>query len=307
MTREIVEFFQAVNKDCPDNIVHIYFSEKRGNKYRTFNPQMSNELQKKILELLLPPLLELLQLPIVHYNPVGVLDEENELIISTQVDSVETFKNSLKSDTCYTDMSLIKMSNISFYCVEISYNNKSAYLFRQFAKMSRLRKGILGQLVNNTLAELDNNFLGIDDRTDMVLMDDTLIIINHISLERVFNYRDKFQEMTNLAIGRIVVEGKMTNVEQFSEDCLKDVRIMKRFTELMSKDSLPLFFDNYDRVPQIVDALNLNIKFDKEGRMVYEDKSQLYHIVHLFSDSYFKSLIAERVGVIELEGKINAD
>ncbi len=307
MTREIVEFFQAVNKDCPDNIVHIYFSEKLGNKYRTFNPQMSNELQKKILELLLPPLLESLKLPIVQYNPVGVLDEKNELIISTQVDSVENFKNSLKSDACYTDMSLIKMSKISFYCVEISYNNKNVYLFRQFAKMSRLRKGILGQLVNNTLTELDNHFFGIDDRTDMVLMDDTLIIINHISLERVFNYRDKFQEMTNLAIKRIGVEGKMTNVGQFSEDCLKDVRIMKRFTELMSKNSLPLFFDNYDRVPQIVDALNLNIKFDEEGRMVYEDKSQLYHIVHLFSDSYFKSLIAERVGVIEIEGKINAD
>ncbi len=170
--------------------------------------------------------------------------------------------------------------------------------------MSRLRKGIIGQLINDELRELDSNFLGIDELTDMVLMDTTMLIVNHISLERVFNYRDKFQEMTNQAIGRIVVEGKMTNVEQFSEDCLRDVRIMKRFTDLMSKDRLPLFFENYERVPEIVASLELDIEFDNEGKMIYRDKSQLFHIIHLMSDSYFKSLIAERVGVAEMEGTI---
>lgn len=72
--------------------------------------------------------------------------------------------------------------------------------------------------MNDELRELNSDFLGIDELTDMVLMDDTLLILNHISLERIFNYRDKFQEMTNQAIGRIVVEGRMANVEQFSED-----------------------------------------------------------------------------------------
>ena len=52
-------------------------------------PQGSNELQKKVLMLVLPPLFKALELPVVQYNPVGVLDEENELIIPTQVSSVE--------------------------------------------------------------------------------------------------------------------------------------------------------------------------------------------------------------------------
>lgn len=303
--KEAIELLRSVREDQPDNVVSIYFSEKRPQeRYRTFQPQVSSELQKRILNLILEPVIKSLELPVVQYNPVGVLDEQNELIIPAQVACVDSFKESLKAENLITDMSQIKVSKINFYCIKISYNGNSVYLFRQFTKMSRLRKGILSRLVSNELKELDSEFLGIDELTDMVFMEDVLLIINHISMERIFNYRDKFQEMTNQAIGRIVIEGKMKNVEQFSEDCLNDVRIMKRFTDMMSKDRLPLFFDNYDKVPDIVKKLELDIEFDDEGLMVYRDKSQLFHIIHLMSDSYFQSLLSERFGVAEMEGTI---
>ena len=273
----VIEMLRSVHEKSPDNALRVFFSEKRTTeKYRTFMPQASNELQKKMLSLVLTPLIKALELPVVEYNPVGVLDEENELIVPTQVACVGAFKESLAPENLVTEMNLIKISKISFYCLEVTYQEKKVYIFRQFTKMKRIRKGILSQLVNDELRELNSDFLGIDELTDMVLMDDTLLILNHISLERIFNYRDKFQEMTNQAIGRIVVEGRMANVEQFSEDCLNDVRIMKRFTDIMSKDRLPLFFDNYDRVPDIVKALELDIEFDNEGKMIYRDKSQLF-------------------------------
>ena len=303
--KEVLDVLHSVKDDNPDNVVSIYFSEKRGqDKYRTFKPQVSNDLQKKILALVIPPLMKSLELPVVEYNPVGVLDDENELIIPSQVTCVDVFKDSLQEDNLITDMNQIKIPKINFYCIVISYKGNSVYLFRQFTKMSRLRKGILSQLVSDELKELNSDFLGIDELTDMVYMEDVLLIINHISLERVFNYKDKFEEMTTKAIGRIVLEGKMANVEQFSEDCLRDVRIMKRFTDMMSKDRLPLFFDNYERVPDIVKTLELDIDFDDDGKMIYRDKSQLFHIIHLMSDSYFRSLISERIGVAEMEGTI---
>lgn len=301
----VIEMLRSVQEKSPDNALRVFFSEKRTTeKYRTFMPQASNELQKKMLSLVLTPLIKALELPVVEYNPVGVLDEENELIVPTQVACVGAFKESLVPENLVTEMNLIKISKISFYCLEVTYQEKKVYIFRQFTRMKRLRKGILSQLVNDELRELNSDFLGIDELTDMVLMDDTLLILNHISLERVFNYRDKFQEMTNQAIGRIVVEGRMANVDRFSEDCLNDVRIMKRFTDIMSKDRLPLFFDDYDRVPDIVKALELDIEFDDEGKMIYRDKSQLFHIIHLMSDAYFQSLLSARYGVAEMEGTI---
>ena len=41
---------------------------------------------------------------------------------------------------------------------------------------------------------------------------------------------------------------------------------MKRFTNIMTKERLPLFFDNYDEVPEIVAELELDLDFDEEGK-----------------------------------------
>ena len=43
---------------------------------------------------------------------------------------------------------------------------------------------------------------------------------------------------------------------------------------------------------------------DEDGKMIYRERSQLFHIVNLLSDSYFKSLLAERKGIAVVEGEI---
>ena len=79
---------------------------------------------------------------------------------------------------------------------------------------------------------------------------------------------------------------------------------MKRFTNIMTKERLPLFFDNYDKVPEIVAELELDLDFDEEGKIIYKERSQLFHIINLLSDAYFKSLLAQRTGVAKIEGEI---
>jgi len=69
----------------------------------------------------------------------------------------------------------------------------------------------------------------------------------------------------------------------------------------MTKGRLPLFFENYEKVPDIVKDLGLDITFDDKGKIEYKDKTQLYHIVTLMSDSYFESLLAKRKGIAKLE------
>lgn len=50
--------------------------------------------------------------------------------------------------------------------------------------------------------------------------------------------------------------------------------------------------------------LGLDIEFDENGKLIYREKSQLYHIVNLMSDAYFKSLLAERIGVSKTEDSL---
>lgn len=283
--KEAIEFLRKVREDNPRNVTSVFFVEKRSSeKFDSYRPQISAELQDKILELVLPNTIQSLGLPVVQYNPIGAADGENELQIPSQVPCVETFLNSIEESDLFVDMNGIRVPKINFYCIKISYNGQMIYLFRQFTKMNRLRKGILGQLVSNELQEIVSDFLGIDEYVDVVLFNEALLILNHISMERIFNYKDKFIETTRTAIGAIVTQGVMIGVERFYEDCLRDIRIMKRLTNLMSQERLPLFFDNFDNVPRIVEALGLDIEFD-DGKMIYRDRSQLFHIVNLMSDS----------------------
>ena len=102
-----------------------------------------------------------------------------------------------------------------------------------------------------------SNLQEIDENTDMIYFNNKIYILNHISLERIFNYRDVYLQKTNEAMGELLRQGVFKNLEQFNEDCCRDVRIMKRFTNIMTQGRLPLFFENYEKVPDIVRELGL--------------------------------------------------
>ena len=302
----LLSFLDMLQDQAPDNVMTMFFVQKNTtDTYISYMPQISNDLQKKVMEVVLPNLKDSLQRrKAVDYNPIGVADGENERIASTQVNNISIFLESISEENLYTDMSTIKIDKISFYVIRIKWDDDIVYLFRQFTKVSKLRKGLISQIVENELKEMDNNFLGIDGYTDMALYRNDLIVLNHVSLERIFNYRDEFMTITNNALDEIERHGVINNIDQFAEDCKRDIRVLKRFTNIMNSNRLPLFFKYYDKVPKIVKTLGIDLEFDKKGHLIYREKSQLFHIINLMSDSYFRSLLADRIGIAVLEDKI---
>ena len=110
-------------------------------------------------------------------------------------------------------------------------------------EMTALQGCIQKEEYGNTLPELDK----------------TMYILNHIGLERIFNYKDVFLNNTNIALTEIANRNVILNFDQFTDDCKKDIRIMKRFTNIMANGRLPLFFENYDKVPRIVEELGITM------------------------------------------------
>lgn len=300
---ELQELIRAINRDKPTNIVKAFFVKKpSASKMQSFQPQVSNEVQQDIIQLVFPYIEKQLENSnLVEYNPAGVMDGEIEYLDKNSIEQINTFLDSINDDNIFKEMSQLEIKKVNFYCFEINFNGKTVYIFRQFSKMKKLRSGYIARFFQNELKAMDGDFLGIDETTDMILTDDQIIVFNHISLERIFNYRDQYLNKTHEAMGEILQQGVIANLEQFNEDCCRDVRIMKRFTNIMTKGRLPLFFENYEKVPDIVKELGLDITFDDDGKIEYKDKTQLYHIVTLMSDSYFESLLAKRKGIAKLE------
>jgi len=237
----------------------------------------------------------------VQYNPIGVADGEIENLNASSIPHIANFMESIQDDMVYKAMHELEISKVDFYCFEISYDGQAIFLFRQFQKLKKLRKGIIAQIVEDELKSMDGNFLGIDETIDIVVFNDEVYLLNHISLERIFKYKDEFLQKTNEAIVELLDQNVIANIEQFTEDCRRDIRIMKRFTNIMTKGRLPLFFDNYEKVSGIVDELGLDIDFDEDDRLIYRERSQLFYIVSLLSDAYFKTLIADRTGLAKIE------
>lgn len=301
-------FIDKINSNQPRNVVKIYFSRKSNSsisKYITHNPSISEAVQAELFNTIFPYVNKQLgSLKLVDYNPLGVLDGELESISTEEIPLFQGFLNSITEENINKEMNSLRIEKIDFYCIEISYDGKTVYMFRQFQKLKKLRQGFLTRIIDNELNVIDNDFLGIDELIDMIVFEGAIYLFNHISLERVFSYKDEFLKKTNEALGEILTKNVISNIEQFADDCRNDIRIMKRFTNIMTKERLPLFFDNYDKVPEIVAELELDLDFDEEGKIIYRERSQLFHIINLLSDAYFKSLLAQRTGVAKIEGEI---
>ena len=302
-TEELSTLINQIQDNTPDNIMEIFFVKKPSAiKMQSFQPQVSSQVQHDILNIILPCVKRQLESTVlVDYNPVGVADGEIECLNQSSVSQLNDFLESISQENLYKEMKNLSISQISFYCIKIAFSGKTLYLFRQFAKMKKLRSGYVARFFNDELVAMEDNFLGIDENTDMIYFNDKIYILNHISLERIFNYRDVYLQKTNEAMGELLRQGVFKNLEQFNEDCCRDVRIMKRFTNIMTQGRLPLFFENYEKVPDIVRELGLEIEFDEDSKIIYREKSQLFHIINLMSDAYFKSLLANRMGIVKTE------
>lgn len=291
--------------DGIDNDVSIGISFARKNRGIINTPQISYELKHQIVDMLIKYVQkEMKDNKIVEYQAVGALDGEIERIdvkdvIPESADEFEkVFVISINGEKEFD------WGKVDYYIVEIESQGNVLKFYRQFPKMKRLRKGIFLQVIEDTLVRMDSDFIGIDESVDILEWDGEFLVFNHIALERIFGYKDMFEKKTREALAIIKDQNILANIDDFQDACMRDRRILKRFTDIMQKERLPLFFSNIDKVPKLVKELGLPLDFDENNRLIYSDKTQLFDITNLMLDAYFSSLLANRKGVVKLEGSL---
>lgn len=298
--KSLQAYLEAIATDS-NHTIDISFARK--NQGIINSPSISYDLKQQIVEMLIEDAKKQIgKNQIVDYQAVGVLDGEIEQIKVSDVisDKEDEFERVFIINI--GDEKKFDWGKVDYYVVEIELQGKVLKLYRQFPKMKRLRKGILLQVLSDQLVKMDSDFIGIDETVDILEWEEEFLIFNHIALERIFGYRDLFEKKTREAVGILKKKEILENYEEFEKACMRDGRIQKRFTNIMQKERLPLFFKNIDKVPQLVKDLNLHLEFSQSGKLIYSDRKQLYEITNLMDDAYFRSLLADRFGVVKLEG-----
>lgn len=289
-----------------DTITRLYFTRKRGIRYLSYSPIISNDLQNDIKNLIINQLNFFTDVQQIEFSPLGYREDTIETYSINYIQNYNDVVNSYRDENISINISEDIINKLNFYCLVVEFEEngveKEIKFFRRVTKFKKLStKGMMGWISDNKFKKLDASLLGIDGDIDIVIEDNNVLILNHIALERIFSISEQYQEKAQEAIDLIRNSDRIINFEQFEEDALNDGRITRTLTKMLNEeDRLSNCFKNFNNVIDVIEIFELDINIQKvEGidKVIYESKDQLMDIIRLVRDSYYTSIINNRNGI----------
>ncbi|TYR81104.1 DUF4868 domain-containing protein [Priestia megaterium] len=303
--RAIVEQLNGLDEDNLD--MRLYFTRKKPNgRYQTFSPSIGDDLQRELKGIITNALDRVQDTEQREFSPIGSIDG---CIETHSVDEVESFNDilaSMEGDVVIRrEIEPEEVSKLTFYCLNIGLeeNRGNILFFRRVTKFNHLLKkgGLLGKFTSNDFEKLDDKLLGIDANVDIVIFRGEMLILNHVSLERIFSIQDQYFQKASQTLDLVERADRISNFDQFREDCLSDMRITRALTKILNEEErITQVFENFENVIQVIDIFDLEIEIEGNRQLVYQDKSQLMDLTRLIRDSFYRSLINQREGIDEL-------
>ncbi|PLR78334.1 DUF4868 domain-containing protein [Bacillus sp. V3-13] len=289
--------------DNANGKIVLYFTRKGYNgKYSSYKPGISPSLQKELLTIIIQALKGISGKSTVPFNPIGSLDETLETCDFSYVESLEHIIESHEEGNLLEDPPT-DLSRFTFYCIKVNIEEGEDFLFfRRVTKFKKLKKGVIGTISTGDFRKIEADLIGIDGDVDIIGYDSVLTIANHISLERIFDIRTQYKESALKTLALIKETNMIENFEQFHDDSINDGRVIRGLTKLL-KDPQKVIkcFENFDKVKELVEVVDLDINFSEDGtKIIYEKKEQLPSITLIIRDAYYQTYITDTLGIDEL-------
>jgi len=292
------------NTSASEIDVRLYFTRKKQNgRYTSYSPGISTELQQNLKNIVIDGLDRVKDTEQREFSPIGFMDDTIETTTVSEINSYQEIMDSLDEEVVKRGKITPKeIGRFNFYCLKIYIKDYGElWTFRRVTKFNRLAHGVIGRLINGDFEKLEPNLLGIDGNLDIIIFNNEILILNHISLERIFSIYDQYTEKATETLNIVEQAGRIKNFEQFREDCLSDKRVTRALTKILNEEQrLNKCFENFENVIKVVDIFGLEIEFEEGNKtLIYEDKSQLMDITRLIRDSFYETVITGTKGVDE--------
>lgn len=278
----------------------LYFVRKKKDGYISYSPEVDPSIFDILRDYINIYIEDFKDHEQIEFNPTGYRDGTIETCDVSYVGNFEEVLDSLDNGNIEDVES--EADNFSFYCLSLKDSeNNCIRLFRRVTKFKRLyTKGLIAAFRGNALNRIESKMLGLDGQIDLIEFKGELIILSHVSLERIFRLDEQFVNKAQTAIDSIRRADKIINMDLFEEDCMNDMRIQKVLTKMLKEENdLEKCFDNFNNVIETIDLFELPVEVQispREG-IIYDHKVQLMDIIRLARDSYYMSLIKEKPGI----------
>ena len=305
---DIEKIISALQMEGIQSRCRLYFIRKKNNNsYISYSPLIEEGVAEQLIELVRNYLEKQKRLPITEFSPIGSYGDMLESCKTEEIQNYQEVIESLQEDRVEREtIGNSVINKLNFYCLSVDCvidgREENIKFFRRLTRFKKLSsKGMFGQIKNNRFSKVETEMLGVDGDIDTISIGNSVIILNHIALERIFSMNDQYIEKSEDAIKKIEEAKRIENFEQFKEDCKNDKRIVRILTRLLNEENrLEHCFENFENVQKAINIFELGIHTGMQGgkqTVIYEDKHQLMDMVRLIRDSYYTSIIRERHGV----------
>ena len=281
-----------------NNSKELYFCEKNKDVYEAVCPEVSTEIFEILIQNAIDSISKRGQDEWIEYNPIGFREGTLEICDVDYVGNYDEVINSFDSQNIEIDPEMIE--RFSFYCVSIGEEKKNVKIFRRLTKFKKIStQGFLGIFQGNQLNRIDSQILGIDGDIDLIVYNNEIMVLNHISLERIFKIEEQYEKKSKETMDCLRSTGKIENFDAFEEDCMNNLLTRRILIKMQNEDNdLSKCFDNFENIVKTIDMFDLSLNTNTSSKsIIYENKEQIKDILRLARDSYYRSLVQEKPGI----------
>ena len=150
---------------------------------------------------------------------------------------------------------------------------------------------------------------------------DSILVLSKAIPDIILDTRENCSFILNITQAEYILEidelfrGTMNNVETnlrrfnlMQEDTIIDFlnevsgknTYMRKLHKIQTTQSYQYFYNNIERVPEVLRQYNLNVNFDEiNGQIIFDEDTDVGDVLHLFADDYVRRYISERDDVIK--------
>ncbi|WP_186738763.1 Kiwa anti-phage protein KwaB-like domain-containing protein [Latilactobacillus curvatus] len=272
----------------------------RGSKIAVVTPSIGDKLAQQIRDIFIKELENNGDVIQEKYNVVGCNDGVIELADRKEYGTeIKIITEAIKTPT---KKFRFKPDNFDFFIYEFPNNSSDkdpVYAFRRTRKMKFLKKGIIGKFTEGYFSDLElTDLIGVDDYVDFIIYKDEILILQHISFERILKLNNQFTELAKEVLSNKKFSKKIVGFDKLKEGALSNANYVKRLSKLGSDNNPTLFLEDLTATKNVSEEFNLEIRIDVEkDQIFYEDDSQLGNFINLMQDAYYHTLIGNKSGV----------
>lgn len=294
---ELKYFLQTSNLERSK--IKLYLVEKCTNKHYYFNkPVLNSTIGQNIcrnnIKLLNSILRDKL---IVEFNPVHIIEETIDCLNANDVDGFKIMMaDIIDSDNINNNMNELEVEQLTFYLIDITIDEKNIKFFRRYTNAKTLKKRSTPyRILDNSLHEMKDELFFIDNIVDVAIINNQhILVLNRYSFEIIMNYKDNYLNNLQKALEIIKSSNLIENFNDFRDDCMDSIAIAKKFTNIMKKDNITVIKNNISKVPKAIERADIPVDF-KNNKIIYKDKSEIYYIIDILSDSFAETLIGNKI------------